>query len=164
MATNDHSKKTLEQARKLLGVLTDLHRKQAATIAELETILGGGPSIGDTLKRLYRSFESVWAERYRVAYVWTYQKDAPNMKRLALSLGAEEVEARMTRFIADSDPFLTRARHGFGLFVAGINKYTAPGADLVDFELEEGPLDCRHTPRCQSDQEHTRRRRDDLHA
>lgn len=154
----------LEKLKALLSVAMDLQEKLDATLGELSTQLGGGEALGDVLKRLYRVYGAAWAERYRGGrYVWAYQKDAPNLKRLLKMLGEEELSARMVRYIATDDPFIVRARHPFGLFVTGVNSYAGQAAP---FTLEEdGPVaDCRHSPKCRTDAEHTTRRRADLHA
>lgn len=115
------------KVRKLLGELRELHDKAQAIHDEIDRLLGGGVGIGPQLKVAYVKWIELHATRYPGQYVFVYQKDAPQMKRLILALGLDELLLRMGNYIRDSDPYLTKARHPFGLFVVGVNRYAQAG-------------------------------------
>lgn len=155
-------KKQLEKARKLYDALRENQAKGYALLDELGAVLAGDVSIGDKLKLIEVHFAALWEGRYSGKYLWAYVKDKPQAKRLLASMAVEEIQSRMNAYIRDDDQYLTRARHPFGLFVSQVNRYAGVGqATTQDFDLE-APADCGHTPRCKSDQEHTRRRAEDL--
>jgi len=157
--------KKLDAAKlaKLLAVGKDLHGKLGAVLEEIDEVIGGGAGIASQIKMFEAGFDAVWCERYARGqtgrYVWRFSSDVPQIKRLLKMLGLDELKGRVIRYIANDDPFLVRARHPFGLFVSGINSYAGEGQAPAPLELEaEAPIDCRHTPRCSSEQAHTRRR------
>jgi hypothetical protein len=87
------------------------------------------------------------------------------MKRLVRMIGVDELKARFVRYVKNDDPFYVKARHPFGLFVSSVNTHAAQGQAAEDLELSAAaPADCRHSPPCRSDVEHTRRRQQDLRA
>jgi hypothetical protein len=142
--------------------------KLRAVLDEFDEVLGGGAGIGTMLKNVQRQFDEAWCARYAHGqtnrYVWRHAQDVPQIKRLLKALGYDELCDRALRYIESEDPFLLRARHPFGLFVSGINSYAGAGTS-PDLTLEgEPPPDCRHTPRCRTDQEHTKKRATDLRA
>lgn len=154
---------TSDKVRKLLEAAKERHDQVGEILAEIETLLGGGVGIGEKLKAAYARWIELHATRYPGKYVFVYAKDAPQMKRLIGALGLEELLDRMATYIRDSDPFLTKARHPFGLFVSGVNRYVAEGKAAEDLELEaEGVPDCKHDPRCKTDAEHTKRKIADM--
>ena len=148
----------------LLVTARELHAKQADLLAEMDALLGGGAGIGADLKRLLAAYDAAWCCRYApghlVGYVWNGAKDTGPAKRLIKQLGVEELEARITRYLVDSDPFYTRYRHPFGTFVSMVNRFTAP-SEAPGFELV---ADCQHNPPCASDVAHTRKRAAELRA
>jgi len=161
----DSDKATVAKVRKLLEVQKDLVDKLGAVTTEIFDLLAGGAGTAATLKDLATAFDELWCIRYAHGqtgrYVWTHVKDMPQMKRLIRTLGADELKARFARYIQNGDDFFTSRRHPFGLFVATVNQHAAPGsaATADDLTLEAPVGDCKHTPPCQSDQEHTKRRR-----
>jgi hypothetical protein len=160
----------VQKVRKLLEAGRELHGKLGAVLEEIDELTGGGVGIAEKLKAIERAFDAGWCQRYAQGqsgrYVWRYATDRPNSKRLIRALGLEEVIARIPRFIANDDPFLTRSRHPFGLFVSGINQYAPEGSAIVDFEMDGGApaVDCRHSPRCKSDHACTQKKRAELRA
>jgi hypothetical protein len=158
----DEAAARLAKLAQLIELGRDLHDKLGAVLEEANEIAGGGNGIAAAVKDAEETFDRLWCERYAAGelgrYVWTYSKDKPNLKRLVRTLGLPEVKARMFRFMLNEEPFITRNRHTFALFVSGINAYAEAGvpAPGSDFALEAPTVaDCKHTPRCQSDQEHT---------
>jgi hypothetical protein len=136
----------LEAVRRLVDAAYELIAKQAATLEELRKILGGGVALGEQMKDAHAAFAAAHATRYPGQYVWIYKKDSPQMKRLLLALGLEELRDRFGRYIQNSDPFFMRARHSFGAFVSTVNQHAAPAAAAPDLELEDGerPAGCKH--------------------
>lgn len=148
-------KTRLQRASKLLAVAQELHEKQADVIHELAGILGGEAPIGDKLKRLENHFSDLWQERYGSPYVWNWTKDRPQIKRLLKRTTEDDIAGRMVSYLFDTDLFMARSRHPFPIFVARFNSYVAQSPAALSLETA-APLDCRHTPHCQSDAEHTR--------
>ena len=143
---------------KLLEAGRDLHAKLGDILTEIDALLGGAAGIGAAMGRAMGTFDALWGERYASGqpgrYVWRQAPDRAQIKRLIKFLGVEELEARMARYLRDSDPFCVRSRHGFSVFVSSINAYAAPGGDRPQAAPVFG---CDHDPRCGSDQEHTQK-------
>lgn len=160
----DADKKVIEKCRKLFEALRENQARGYAIAEEMGALLNGAEGIGDKLKRLEGSFSTLWQGRYGSAYVWAYVKDRPQMKRLIAHMDEADIEGRMCNYIRDADAYLVKARHSFGLFVSQINRYASAGqATTQDFDLE-APSDCKHAPICRSEQEHTRRRAEELRS
>lgn len=149
----------VEMIRKLLEVQRVLVEKLAAVSQELETLASGGAGIGAQMKQATATWERLWCSRYApgkaIGYVWVGTRDFPLMKRLLQGLGLEELEKRMGAFLASDEAFFVKRRHEFGSFVSTVNSHTAIAAPVLELTP---PSDCRHRPRCASDQEHTKRR------
>lgn len=159
------SKATVDRALKLLEVAREHMEKAELARLEAAELLGGGTGTAATMRLFVKVFDRLWCQRYAHGqtgrYIWRWAVDTPNIKRLLRTLGLPELEVRAARYLQTSDPFLDRQRHPFGLFVSGINSYAgAADAPAGAFELDGAPVpDCKHTPPCQSDQEHTQRKR-----
>jgi hypothetical protein len=157
---------------KMLEVARDLHEKMAAVLEECDELLGGGAGLAAQIKAFERAFDEAWGRRYAAGqhgrYVWRYAADVPNIKRLLKQFkpnGLEELTKRANRYLSTEDDFLKRNRHPFGLFVSGVNSYADEGQAVEDLELDPAaPSDCKHTPRCRTEVEHTKRRSADLRA
>lgn len=159
----------LAKLTKLLPLARELHDKLGAVLEEMDAIAGGGAGIASQVKTFETAFDGAWCGRYAAGqhgrYMWRKTVDVPNIKRLIKGLGLDELLGRMTRYIASEDPFLIRARHPFGLLVSGINSYAAQATAPEDFALDAPTVpDCKHTPRCTSDQQHTDRKMRELRA
>jgi hypothetical protein len=153
---------------KLLEALRDLHEKQGAILEEADALLEGKASIGEKLKTAEAAFDLLWSGRYAAgragSYVWRYQVDRPNMKRLLRKMPAEELTQRMVAYLRSEDPFYLRSRHPFSLFVSSINSW-APEQSAADFALDAPAVaDCKHAPACRSDQEHTKKKLAEMRA
>ncbi len=143
---------------KLVSAGRELNDRFTAVLDEIDAILGGKAAIGDILKDLRKHWQSVWGARYGgQPYAWAMVKDVPQMKRLVKMLGPDELKARFTSYVQDSEPFLTRARHPFGLFVSKVNQYAGekPTGDLVLGGDDSAPVGCKHQPPCLTDVAHT---------
>lgn len=147
----------------LVSAAVVTHEKLRVQLEEIVAVLNAEPSIGAQAKDLVGWFVQAWGQKYRgQTYVPTWGKDIASMKRLLKALTTVEIETAITRFLKSPDPFYANARHPLALFVGSVNKFT--GNDALDDEtfLQAPVVDCRHTPKCKSDQEHTRRRQADL--
>jgi hypothetical protein len=153
----DSEKQTIEKLKPLVAKLRELQTDIAAVTDEIDALLGGGAGIGALLKRLEETFGALWRSRYGVPFFWTYTKDRPQMKRLIKALPVEEIEARMSSFLKNQDPYFVGARHTFSLFVATINNHAGLAAP-ADLALSAPPVGCRHTPACVSDQACTKKK------
>lgn len=159
-------KGTAEKLRKLLAALGELRERETAILWEIDTLMGGGVGVGALLRQAEQTFGRAWSARYSGAqYVWQYAKDRAQMKRLLGSMPIEELERRIVRYLRTEDPFFTKARHSFGLFVTTVNQHaSAATVSALELDPENEAPDCKHTPRCQDDAEHTRRRMSDMRA
>lgn len=135
------AEKSTEKLVKLLAVQRDLVDKLTAVHEEMDAILAGKAGIGEILKRLEAHYDSVWAVRYAPGetgrYVWQYAKDRPHLKRLVKKLGVDELEIRMVNYLKNPDPYYTKARHPFGLFVASVNTHASEGRAEGELALED---------------------------
>lgn len=122
----DEAKTTLVKIKALQEKLAEIQEQERAIVAEMGHLLAGGPGIGALLKRLEAHFSECWQVRYRAPYVFTYSKDRPQLKRLIGSIGVDELEHRMLRYLRNEDPFFMKARHAFGAFVSSVNQHTDP--------------------------------------
>ena len=156
----DADKTTLEKIGKLTVLLRELQAKEYAVVEEMQALLGGKAGVGEVLKRLQKAFDAAWCSRYAVGttgrYVWQWARDLASMKRLLKALTAEQLEARFLVYVRNDDPFFTKNRHTFGLFVSSVNQW-APEAEST-LTLNAPVHDCRHTPSCVSDIMHTAKR------
>lgn len=124
------------KVRNLITRFRELHDQQQAILEELDTLLAGGPGIGEVLKRIQAHYSDAWRVRYRSPYSFQFQKDVPHMKRLIKQLGVEELEMRIVSYLRNGDPYYVRARHPFGLFVSTINQHASAGDAGGELELE----------------------------
>lgn len=158
----DAEKKTLGTIGKLYAKLRELQAAEYEITEEIGKLLAGGPGTAAMLKRLEGTFERAWEVRYKGRYLWAYAKDRPQLKRLLARFEAAEIESRMQTYISDGDEFYVKTRHSFGLFVISFNRLASFSTANTLAELVEPPADCKHAPRCTSDQEHTRKRTAEL--
>ena len=158
-------KETLDKARlsKLLEVLKEQHGKTGALIEEINEVLGGGVGIAAKIREFDSAWTMLWQGRYHSAYQFNRTKDMPHVKRLIKAMGVEELVQRATNYLRNDDPFYAKARHSFGVFVASVNSHVGMPAPRQDFELASA-TDCKHTPPCRSDAEHTGRKSAEMRA
>ena len=160
----DPDKKTLEKLKRLYEALRELQAKTYELTEEFGRLLNGEAGIGAVLRELEEALSAIWEARHKTPYVWQYQRDRPNLKRLLKLLGGPEpIKARWLNYVRDDDAYLVKARHPFALFVANVNRYADAGAP-TELELDALPADCAHRPPCATDQEHTRRRSAEMRA
>lgn len=144
--------------------LTTAYKKLRADFAqvhtsmiEMELLLSGNPTASESTTRLLKSWQTIWGKRYNTAYQFNYAKHGAALKRMVRTLTADEIEARMTRFIASDERFHASARHSIDVFIATVNQFASETGTARQLDAP-AVGDCKHTPRCTSDQEHTRRR------
>lgn len=155
---NDEAARTLERVCKLWDFAQEKQREADEARAEIGKLLRGEPAMGDLIKDVGQHFAATWKIRYKGEYAWRYTVDTPQLKRLIKLLGPEEVKGRMTLFVMNDDDFFRKAKHSFGAFVATVNQHaTEDAGSASELSLASAPADCRHTPPCRSDVEHTQR-------
>lgn len=96
---------------------------------------------------------AAWVSGWKHCYGADYEPtkaDTGNIKRLVTKHGAEEVISRLRRYAQNKDQFLVKQRHPLSIFFSQWNTY-ASGTNGQELELEAAPVDCRHTPRCQTE-------------
>lgn len=168
------ARQALEKIRRLhtlrLTLIAEYHEKLEAIDGEVDAILGGKPTIGLLLKRLYEAFDAAWCVRYapggKNQYRWNFVHDTPQLKKLLKQFGVEELELRMIAYVKDGEAFYAKERHPFSLFVRNINRFIGEGRDAAEIELSTGLELCiregKHQPPCKSDQEHTKKRAQEM--
>lgn len=161
----DGEKQLKVKVTKLYDALREQQAKCYAITEEIGKILRGDPGIGDDMKAAREIWQGLWSARYRGDYVWTMTREMPQLKRILQQLGLVEFEQRAGNYLSSTDPYYAQSRHSFGLFTSQVNRFATAGTPTGDLGLEvDAPADCKHAPRCKTDQEHTRRRSEDLRA
>lgn len=152
---------------KKIGTLVEAFREQQARgyeiLEEMQRLLAGEPGIAAKMKQVEGVFERAWEARYPGRYVWNYKHSRPAIKRLLAKLTIPEIECRIANYIRCGDPFYVQRRHEFALFESQNNRFASAGQELPELEFD-APADCKHQPRCTSDQEHTRRKSGEMRA
>lgn len=123
----DESRK-IARATKLVETLRELQAKTYEVTEELRKVLAGDVAIGDQLKAIEAAYSLCWQSVYGVPYVWDFAKDRAITKRLLRTLTADDVIARIPTYMGSSEAFYARARHPWGLFASGINRWAVERA------------------------------------
>lgn len=159
---SDEDKKLLARLSVLAEKLREVHAQEHDLIEEMRRLLAGEPGIADLVKRLEAQFDEVWCAKYAPGetgrYVWSFQRDRANLKRLVKTIGVDEIERRVVGFLANDEPFYVRARHNFAMFVATINAHAAQAL------TRSVTSNCPHMPQCSSTTGCTRKILADLRA
>lgn len=142
----------IEKARMAWGKLGD-------ELDALEAMVAQEPTPSQLAKQILSTYMTLWNQRYpgrRCVPNWP--KDMAIAKRLLKHLDVDEIGRRLVTFFQMRDAFYTDAWHPLGMFASSINKLggRGPGSD-EDLVLSAPPPDCKHTPRCRTDVEHTRK-------
>lgn len=161
MATTEQAR--LEKCAKLLTAAKDLHDKMSDVLVEMDAILGGGVGIGAKLQQVEIAWQAAWSSRYHGDYVFQFQKDRPQWKRLLKTFTPADLQVRILGYIQDDDPFYVQRRHPLGIFWQAVNKYAPVNGSGFDLEAPT-VADCHHQPRCRSDQDHTRKKQAEMRA
>lgn len=81
--------------------------------------------------RAIEAFTTAWQAKYGAKYHFVGKKDGPAVESMLATL--EGVADRFGRivslYLADSDPYLSNAKHPIGLLLAGFNKHSAAAAN-----------------------------------
>ncbi len=138
--------------QKIIALLKTRHDEDGALIEELERLAGGGRGIGEIMKDCYAHWNALWPHG---TYVFKFDKDAPQMKRLIRQLGGTELQQRMLNYLKSRDPYYAEKKHPFPLFVATVNAWANDSLRPEDLPI---PVGCTHQPPCHDDVEHTRKK------
>jgi len=147
----------IDRATLLLGQLHD-------ELLAIKRGLEGSNPTGE----IFQHFADAWLRRHHAKYEFSGGQDAKNITRLLKVFDVATLKVRISRYIADSDPFLVRQKHPFGNFVTRVNTYSTPNGSAssssgsIAFDEPAEVVGCKHTPPCGSDSEHTRRRMEDM--
>ena len=147
----------------LLEAAVKLADQQAQLLEEMQAIIAGKRGMGARMRLLSDGYLAAWAKRYGGKYVWQRTEDSAAAKRLLQHLEPEELVKRAARYLRSPNPFYADQRHPFRLFARDVNAF----ADDLQIPFEDNGAtvaDCKHTPPCRSDQEHTRKRAADMRA
>lgn len=159
----DAEKKTINRLKRLFDAYRETHTKGGELLEEINRLLNGEQGIADKLRALEHQLSLTWEARYHSPYLWNYVRDRAQMKKLLKTLEPAEIAARWLSYLKDNDPFYVRSRHSFGFFAGNVNRFAGEAPAELQLDVD-APADCRHTPRCSSDQEHTRKRQSELRA
>lgn len=155
MVTKLDPAKRLAIMDKLLPALREEHARLGTLIDELEACTGGNATIGEKLKDAERHFSQLWEERYHEPYAWVdIPKSRGQLKTLFRKLSPEIVNGRISKYLANNDPFFTDRKHPFGLFVATVNQHVV----AHEQSLLVRPTGCRHDPPCRDQVQHTKKK------
>lgn len=156
----------LDKIAAALAAIRTAHVKLGDQITTLEAVLADQPTPTMIAKGLIAVFVTSWSrhyrgEKYTMGDGWV--KHAEGFKRVLKTIPPGEVERRIEAYLRSPDPFYGKAHHDLGLFISAINKFGTRGRGLID-DIEAPVVDCRHQPRCASDQQHTKRRTQEARA
>lgn len=126
MAATDARQKVIGLVDKLNELEAEYRDKRDAVMAELSAVLGGGEGIGAKLSRLKQTYSDLWQAAYRQGpYQFDHKVDTGHLKRFLRTFTEDEIAARMVAYLRTADPFYTKARHPFLIFVKGFNGFVA---------------------------------------
>lgn len=151
--------KEKDKIAKLLEDVRADWQKIGDRLDALDALLEGHASPGTLAKGLVGSFCRKWSAVYSGQhYLPKWATDTAAMKRLVQAFTFADIETRMDRYLASADPYYRKQRHPIGLFVAGVNQFS--GVEHSDVFALDAPAvaDCKHAPRCATDQQHTLRK------
>lgn len=136
-----------------LDEMRTAHLKSLEQIDDIAAMLQARPTLGKQAQIAIGQFVAAWHARYRVAYVVGNEAQAiAAAKKVIRSIGPLELERRIQRYLASSDPYAVQARHPLMLFLTDVNRYAQDGLTF------DAPIGCPHDPPCGSDAECTRRK------
>lgn len=155
-----------KQVEGIIARQRKLAEEQLGLAADLEALLNGDNTTGQDVARLFKTWGDLWAKRYARDHVFTSRaKVGAAFKKLLATMPVTDIEARMRQYLASRDPFYSGAGYAIEVFLKAINKFPGIGPDPGDGEFLQAPVgDCKHSPRCKSDQAHTRLRAQEMRA
>src|SRR3990167_9595659 len=125
--------------QKLIDSTEHLLASAHDNLRQMKALAAGENPVGDTIAL----WVSAWKAKYGAAYELS-TADAGNLKRLVTRHGAADTKARLARYLADGDQFLTHQRHPLSIFWSRANTYS-PAAATHETMSQERPVGCRHT-------------------
>jgi len=158
-AVADADKLTLRKLTALVEKLREVQAQTCDIAEEMQRLLSGDPGIGARMKQVELAWQTAWGSRYHAEYVFNYTVDRAHLKRLLKTFTPADLQIRILNYIKSEDQFCVSRRHPFALFVATVNQH----APVTEFDLAPS-VDCRHTPRCRTDEEHTVKRGAEMRA
>jgi hypothetical protein len=151
----------LKQLTKLVAEHRELMARLSVITDEIDRVLQGRGATFLRIVELESYFATLWSSVYHEPYVFKAH-DRDQLKRVFRATGDEEIiKRRMLNYIQNSDAFYGDRRHPFGMFISTFNQHAN---EATSHDLGDAVADCRHVPRCVSDQQHTARRRRELRA
>ena len=144
--------------QKLIDSTEHLLASAHDNLQQMKALAEGENPVRDTIG----FWVSAWKAKYGASYDLS-AADAGNVKRLVTKNGAADTKARLARYLADGDQFLTRQRHPLSIFWSRANTYS-PAAATHETVIQDRPVGCRHTPACATDEAHTRKRSQEMRA
>jgi hypothetical protein len=154
MVTKLDPAKRLALMDKLLPAIREELARLGALVDELEACTGGNATVGEKLKDVEQHFGELWQERYHEPYAWDYVKTRGQLKTLFRKLPVEIIKGRVSKYLANNEPFFADRRHPFGLFVSTVNQHVVPHEQ----GLLVRPTGCKHDPPCRDQVAHTKKR------
>lgn len=148
----------MAKGRKMVEELT-------AELDALEAGVNGEKTPGQRANAMIAAWSARWQSKYRTGYVLAARAKAIAgfMRLFKASMTDEDIMGRMDAYLKSTDRFYSEARHSLDLFFTSVNKFSGTPVDDADF-LQAPVINCSHTPRCKSDQEHTRKRAAEMRA
>lgn len=148
------TKKLELQVNGLRGALL----KALEHIDNINALLREEATPGQLAKEAFNRYIKAWENKYRTKYVVVNAAAVMAMLKKALhAMTLDELNAALNRYLMSGDRFYVEARHPIEMGVKVLNKFTA-AATPTDTLFDAAPPDCRHSPRCKTDIECTRRR------
>lgn len=116
-----------EKLLQAVKTLRAAHDKLGGLIDTIEALSMEEATPGQIAKGLVGDFIVVWGKRYKgQTYVVTnWPRELGAVKRLLKGMSADELRARLVRYVASDDPFYAGARHPLPMFWAAVNKFGA---------------------------------------
>lgn len=114
-----------EKVLQAMKLLRAEHAKLGGQIDTIEALLMNEATPGQIAKGLVGDFVIVWGKRYKgqTYVIANWPRELGAVKRLLKELSADELRARMVRYVASEDPFYAGARHPLPMFWAAVNKF-----------------------------------------
>lgn len=134
MATDNTAKLT-----KLVVALVELsdayEEKRGAIVAEMDALLAGKGGIGVKLKILKGHWAAAWTARHHETCDFDHVKHTAFLKKKLALFSVDEIQAKMSSYVASDDPYYVRARHPFTLFMSSFQTWRGvPVSDGHDAE------------------------------
>lgn len=133
---------------------------------ELEACLTDSPTPGQEAKRFLEWFGCEWGRVRRglASYTFAWNKDTAIVKRLLKTVPLDDLKVRATKYLKSQEAFVVENGHTIALFAGQINRYIDEQPMQAMFLTAPPVAGCQHSPKCESDQQHTRKRAQEMRA